>query len=94
MTDIVFNDADLARLEQLLTPLSISGSTMRPDEVQGFFAALASGPDAADRSMWLAEVLGDAPAFENAEEKPSWKPCCKSCLMSLPMYWPMAASWT
>jgi uncharacterized protein len=35
----------------LLTPLSISGSTMRPDEVQGFFAALASGPDAADRSM-------------------------------------------
>lgn len=69
MTDIVFNDADLARLEQLLTPLSISGSTMRPDEAQGFFAALASGPDAPERAMWLAEVLGDAPAFDKPEEK-------------------------
>ncbi|WP_293763228.1 UPF0149 family protein [uncultured Aquitalea sp.] len=65
MTDIVFNDADLTRLEQLLTPLSVSGSTMRPDEAQGFFAALASGPDSVDIDMWLPEVLGDAPAFEN-----------------------------
>lgn len=64
----VFNDADLLRLENLLTPLSASGSTMRPDEVQGFFAALACGPDAVDADFWLEEVLGDAPAFESADD--------------------------
>ncbi|HJV07525.1 MAG TPA: UPF0149 family protein [Chromobacteriaceae bacterium] len=69
MTDIVFNDADLARLEQLLTPLSASGSTMRPDEVQGFFAALASGPDEVTVEQWLPEVLGDAPDFANPADE-------------------------
>jgi uncharacterized protein len=66
MSDIVFTDADLARLEELLTPLSQSGSTMRPDEVQGYFTALASGPDAVEAGSWLDEVLGDAPEFEDA----------------------------
>ncbi|MGC0154287.1 UPF0149 family protein [Chromobacterium vaccinii] len=69
MTVTAFNDADLTRLETLLTPLSASGSTMRPDEVQGFFAALSSGPDQVDADFWLPEVLGDAPAFENAEDE-------------------------
>ncbi|AXE31287.1 YecA family protein [Chromobacterium phragmitis] len=73
MTATVFNDADLTRLETLLTPLSASGSTMRPDEVQGFFAALVSGPDAVDADFWLPEVLGDAPAFENPSDESELK---------------------
>ncbi|POA99009.1 YecA family protein [Chromobacterium sinusclupearum] len=73
MTVTEFNDADLTRLETLLTPLSASGSTMRPDEVQGFFAALASGPDKVDAAFWLPEVLGDAPAFENAADETELK---------------------
>ncbi|OWY38561.1 YecA family protein [Xenophilus sp. AP218F] len=73
MSITVFNDADLLRLEQLLTPLSASGSTMRPDEVQGFFAALASGPDAVDADFWLEDVLGDAPAFENPDDQAELK---------------------
>ncbi|TCW33953.1 YecA family protein [Gulbenkiania mobilis] len=69
MTAAAFDDADLTRLETLLTPLSQAGSTMRPDEVQGFFVALASGPDTLAREDWLSEVLGDAPAFENESER-------------------------
>ncbi|MDF0606592.1 UPF0149 family protein [Neisseriaceae bacterium TC5R-5] len=69
MTDMVFNDADLLRLEALLTPLSANGSTMRPDEVQGFFAALASGPDEMNKAFWLPEILGDAPAFAQASDE-------------------------
>jgi uncharacterized protein len=67
MSTIVFDDTDLSRLEHLLNPLSAAGSTMRPDEAQGFFAALISGPDPLDRSFWWKEVLGDAPAFESPE---------------------------
>lgn len=63
----VFDEADLTRLELLLTPLSQSGSTMRPDEVQGFFYALASGPDRLGIDDWIGDVLGDAPAFDSAE---------------------------
>ncbi|MBP7581368.1 MAG: YecA family protein [Vogesella sp.] len=63
----VFNEADLTRLETLLTPLSQAGTTMRPDEVQGFFTALACGPDRLGVDEWLDDVLGDAPAFESAE---------------------------
>ncbi|OHX15059.1 YecA family protein [Chromobacterium sphagni] len=73
MTVTAFNDADLARLETLLTPLSASGSTMRPDEVQGFFAALVSGPDEVDTDFWLPEVLGDAPAFANQADEAELK---------------------
>jgi uncharacterized protein len=69
MSTIVFDDTDLSRLEHLLNPLSAAGSTMRPDEVQGFFAALASGPDTLDRAFWWSEVLGDAPAFERPEDQ-------------------------
>lgn len=64
-----FDEADLTRLEMLLTPLSQAGTTMRPDEVQGFFAALACGPDQLDTDTWLPEVLGDAPAFDNPEHE-------------------------
>lgn len=64
-----FDEADLTRLELLLTPLSQAGTTMRPDEVQGFFAALVCGPDRLDIDTWLPEVLGDAPAFDNAENE-------------------------
>ncbi|MFC3624926.1 UPF0149 family protein [Vogesella amnigena] len=64
-----FDEADLTRLEMLLTPLSQAGTTMRPDEVQGFFAALACGPDRLDTDTWLPEVLGDAPAFDNPEHE-------------------------
>jgi len=67
MTD--FNETDLARLETLLTPLSQAGTTMRPDEVQGFFCALACGPDKLTIDDWLQDVLGDAPAFESADSE-------------------------
>ncbi|NDV12906.1 YecA family protein [Crenobacter caeni] len=68
MTVQAFTDADLARLEALLTPLSADGSTMRADEVQGFFCAVASGPDALPFDEVLAEVLGDAPGFAGDAE--------------------------
>jgi uncharacterized protein len=64
-----FEVDELTRLEELLTPLAASGSTMRPDEVQGFFTALASGPDTLDEGFWWNEVLGDAPAFARAEDE-------------------------
>jgi len=69
MSTIVFDDTDLSRLEQLLTPLSAAGSTMRPDEAQGFFTALISGPDELDHAFWWPEVMGDAPAFERPEDQ-------------------------
>ncbi|WP_028534868.1 UPF0149 family protein [Paludibacterium yongneupense] len=65
MNEQQFAADELTRLEQLLTPLAATGSTMRPDEVQGFFTALASGPDALDDGFWWGEILGDAPSFEN-----------------------------
>ena len=64
-----FNEVDLERLETLLTPLSQAGTTMRPDEVQGFFCALACGPDKLTIDDWLEDVLGDAPAFESADSE-------------------------
>jgi uncharacterized protein len=69
MSTIVFDDTDLSRLEHLLTPLSAAGSTMRPDEAQGYFTALISGPDKLDRAFWWPEVMGDAPAFERQEDQ-------------------------
>ena len=69
MSTIVFDDTDLSRLEHLLNPLSAAGSTMRPDEVQGFFTALISGPDSLERAFWWNEVLGDAPEFERPEDE-------------------------
>jgi uncharacterized protein len=69
MSTTVFDDHDLARLEHLLNPLSAAGSTMRPDEVQGFFAALISGPDEVDPDFWWSEVLGDAPEFSSDAER-------------------------
>lgn len=62
-----FNELDLERLETLLTPLSQAGTTMRPDEVQGFFCALICGPDNLEIDEWLEDVLGDAPVFESPE---------------------------
>jgi len=64
-----FDEADLTRLETLLTPLSQAGTTMRPDEVQGFFVALACGPDRLGIDDWLGDVLGDAPSFEGSENE-------------------------
>lgn len=65
----VFDEADLTRLETALTPLSQAGTTMRPDEVQGFFCALICGPDRLGIDDWLPMVLGDAPAFETPEHE-------------------------
>ncbi|MGL6071467.1 UPF0149 family protein [Craterilacuibacter sp.] len=69
MTVQAFTDADLTRLETLLSPLAVDGSTMRTDEVQGFFCAVASGPDRMPLDELLNEALGDAPAFGSAEEE-------------------------
>ena len=68
MQPIPFTEDDLHRLETLLMPLSETGNTMRPDEVQGYFAALISGPDLVLADEWWQEILGDAPAFDVPKE--------------------------
>lgn len=56
------------RLETLLARHADTDDTMRLDEVQGFLAALASGPDALDIGFRLPEILG-APKLYSAEEQ-------------------------
>lgn len=65
MTVQAFTDTDLARLEALLAPLAADGATMRADEAQGFFCAVASGPDKLTLDEVLDEVLGDEPGFDS-----------------------------
>jgi len=58
-TDMTAMSAEaIDRLETLLSGRAEEGDTMRLDEVQGFFVALASGPDSVDESAWMMHVLG------------------------------------
>ncbi|GGY06053.1 YecA family protein [Paludibacterium paludis] len=68
MSQTVFTDDDLMRLDELLGGFAEAGSTMRVDEAQAFFTALITGPDAVDPDLWWEEVIGDA-VFENDEDE-------------------------
>ncbi|TCP14531.1 uncharacterized protein EV683_10479 [Crenobacter luteus] len=65
MSAQALTDAEFTRLESLLAPLAATTDTMRLDEVQGFFAAIASGPDRLETADWIDDVLGESPAFDD-----------------------------
>ncbi len=68
MSQTVFTDDDLMRLDELLGGFAEAGSTMRVDEVQAFFTALITGPDSIDPELWWDEVTGDA-VFDDDEDE-------------------------
>jgi uncharacterized protein len=66
------SDADLGKplsqdefnqLERLLDSDLFRGDALLPDELQGFFFAVASAPDFIPPSRWLPAVIGEAPDF-------------------------------
>ena len=63
------SETDLDRLEQYLNAEERAEYTMPLDMVQGLLAAVASAPAPVPRDKWLAEVLGEAHLFTDAEEK-------------------------
>lgn len=69
MTPSPLSDAQISRLEGLLSPLADASDTMRLDEVQGFFTAIASGPDQLATEDWLPDVLGQEASFDSEEIK-------------------------
>ncbi|RXZ42488.1 YecA family protein [Crenobacter cavernae] len=69
MSATALTEAEFTRLEGLLAPLAATSDTMRLDEVQGFFAAIASGPDRLESADWLDDVLGESPAFESGDAR-------------------------
>ena len=65
ITSETFGDADLARLETLLSEAPRAEHAMTADAVQGMLVALAMGPDGAPGDDWLDVASGaqpDAPA--------------------------------
>jgi len=54
-----FSDADRVRLDALLADSPLGAKAMEPDELAGFCAALATGPDAEPPPDWLSIVLGE-----------------------------------
>ena len=64
----IFDLTAQQQLARLLDSHAQQGNSMRLDEVQGFVAALASGPDAADVDAWLPEILADNVAFGSEEQ--------------------------
>lgn len=55
------SDADLQRLEQLLSDPALH-QAMRLDEAQAYLCAARSGPQPIGEAQWLGELLGDAAA--------------------------------
>ena len=54
-----FGDADRRRLEALLAAPPLGAKSMAMDELSGFCAALATGPDGAPPPDWMSIVLGE-----------------------------------
>jgi uncharacterized protein len=54
-----FGDADGKRLEALLAAPPLGAKAMAMDELSGFCAALATGPDGAPPHDWMSIVLGE-----------------------------------
>jgi uncharacterized protein len=65
-----FSDADRERLEALLVASPLGAKAMEQDELQGFCAALATGPDAEPPADWVSIVLGE-PGETLAEAAPA-----------------------
>jgi uncharacterized protein len=68
------SDVDLAkplspeefnRMETLLDSDVFRGEALLPDELQGFFFAVASAPDLIPPSRWLPAVIGEDPDLAN-----------------------------
>ena len=54
------DDAELARLDELLAAFRASDNAMRLDELQGLCVAISMGPDAEISNRWLDVALGQA----------------------------------
>ncbi len=62
------SEPELEHLAALLGSEVFHGDAMWLDELQGFLCAVISGPQAVPPSVWLPVALGEAPAYENAEQ--------------------------
>ena len=63
------SDAELERLESLLSSELFRGDAMPLDALQGLFFAIASGPEDVPSSRWLPAALGEVPETEGAEAR-------------------------
>ena len=62
---LTLSEADLDRLEGLLSGDQHGGNAMPLDALQGFLCAVASAPEAIPIRRWLAAALGDEHDWEN-----------------------------
>ena len=58
-------DAELDRLEDLLSAEAFRGEAMRLDELQGLLCAVVSAPEPVLPSVWLPAALGAEPVYES-----------------------------
>jgi uncharacterized protein len=58
-------EADLDRLEAVLAAPALADTAMRPDILQGFLAAIVSGPALIPVSRWLPVALGQDVMWDN-----------------------------
>ena len=56
---------EISELEALLDSEAFRGEAMLPDELQGLFFAVASGPDPVPPSVWMPEALGESPDYDD-----------------------------
>ena len=63
----VISDADLERLDELLSEPPYAERALPLDAMQGVFYALAMGPDEVPESTWMPAVLGADPDGEPEE---------------------------
>jgi len=63
-----FSEAQLDRLEELLDSAIFKDEAMQLDELQALICAVVSGPEVIPPSVWLTAALGEAPAYESAEQ--------------------------
>lgn len=63
------SDAEIDRLEAHLASPGLAGQAMRADVLQGFFAAIASGPVLVPASIWMPVALGEAPSWESEAQR-------------------------
>lgn len=62
------NDAEVEHLEDLLASSVFDKQAMGLDEMQGFLAAVISGPELIAPSLWMPAVLGN-PKYVSAEQE-------------------------
>lgn len=62
------DDDEITRLEEALAGPAFKDAAMPLDAMQGFFAAIVSGPRAVPSDVWLPVVLGESPGYASLEE--------------------------